>query len=77
MNIQKVEERRKNLGISVQEMAEMLGMDASTYYRKLQKNGEGFSALDLTVFKRELHLNEQEALDFLLSENSQECEKGA
>lgn len=77
MNIQKVEERRKDLNISVPEMAEMLGMDASTYYRKLQKNGEGFSALDLTVFKRELHLNEQEALEFLLSENSQECEQGA
>lgn len=67
MNIQKVEERRKEVGISVPEMAEKLGMDASTYYRKLQKNGEGFSALDLTVFKRELRLNEQEALEFLLS----------
>lgn len=66
MNIQKVEERRRNMQISVAHMAEMLGMDASTYYRKLQKNGEGFSALDLIVFKRELHLNEKEALDFLL-----------
>ena len=66
MNIQKVEERRKNLKISVPQMAELMGMDASTYYRKLQKNGEGFSALDLTVFKRELHLSEKEALDFLL-----------
>ena len=77
MNIQKVEERRKDLGISVPEIAEMLGMDASTYYRKLQKNGEGFSALDLTVFKRELHLSEKEALELLLSENSQDCENGA
>ena len=66
MNIQKVEERRKDLQISVPQMAELMGMDASTYYRKLQKNGEGFSALDLTVFKRELHLSEKEALDFLL-----------
>ena len=66
MNIQKVEERRKNLKISVPQMAELMGMDASTYYRKLQKNGDGFSALDLTVFKRELHLSEKEALDFLL-----------
>ena len=77
MNIQKVEERRKDLKISVTAMAAALGMDVSTYYRKLQKNGEGFSALDLTVFKRELQLNEKDALDFLLSDNSQECEKGA
>ena len=66
MNIQKVEERRKNMQISVSHMAELLGMDTSTYYRKLQKNGEGFSALDLIVFKRELQLSEKEALDFLL-----------
>ena len=66
MNIQTVEQRRKDMGITVGRMAEELGMDVSTYYRKLQKDGEGFSALDLTVFKRELHLNEQEALDFLL-----------
>ena len=77
MNIQKVEERRKEKKITVAEMAAALGMDVSTYYRKLQKNGEGFSALDLTVFKRELCLNEKEALDFLLSDNSRECEKGA
>ena len=66
MDIQKVEQRRKDKGISVQHMAETLGMDASTYYRKLQKNGEEFSALDLTVFKRELELTEKEALEFLL-----------
>ena len=67
MDIQKVEKRRKDMKISVGHMAETLGMDTSTYYRKLQRNGEGFSALDLTVFKRELHLSEKEALDFLLS----------
>jgi transcriptional regulator with XRE-family HTH domain len=66
MNIQKVEERRKGLGITVPQMAAELGMDPSTYYRKLQKNGEGFNAVDLNIFKRVLHLNAQEALDFLL-----------
>ena len=71
MNIAKVEQRRKDMGISVRHMSQALNIDDSTYYRKLKKNGEGFSALDLTVFKRELELNEQEALEFLLSENSQ------
>ena len=66
MKIEKVEERRKALGISVPHMAEALGMDTSTYYRKLQKNGEGFNAIHLQVFKRELKLSEQQALDFLL-----------
>ena len=54
------------MNLTIGHMAEALGIDVSTYYRKKQNNGEGFSALDLQVFKRELHLNEQEALDFLL-----------
>ena len=66
MKIEKVEQRRKDLHLTVGHMAEALGIDVSTYYRKKQNNGEGFSALDLTVIKRELHLNEKEALDFLL-----------
>lgn len=48
-------------------MSKELGMDPSTYYRKMQKNGEEFSALDLLVFKRVLKMDEKTALDFLLS----------
>ena len=66
MNIEKVEQRRKDQHITVPQMAEALGMDVSTYYRKLQKNGEGFNAIHLTVIKDKLHLSEQEAVDFLL-----------
>lgn len=66
MNIEKVEQRRRDMNLPIGYMAEALGIDVSTYYRKKKNNGEGFSALDLQVFKRELHLNEKEALDFLL-----------
>ena len=67
MDMQKVEKRMEDLKISVPMMARELGMDPSTYYRKRQKNGEEFSALDLMVFKRVLCLNNQDALEFLLS----------
>lgn len=66
MKIDKVEQRRKELGLTVEQMAASLGIDVSTYYRKKKNNGEGFTALDLNIFKRELHLNEKQALDFLL-----------
>ena len=66
MKIALVEQRRKDMGLSVSHMAEALGIDVSTYYRKKQNNGDGFTAVDLNIFKRELQLNEQEALDFLL-----------
>ena len=67
MDMQKVEKRMEDLKISVPMMARELGMDPSTYYRKRQKNGEEFSAMDLMIFKRVLCLNNQEAMDFLLS----------
>lgn len=67
MKTQRVKERMEDMGITVGRMAQELGMDPSTYYRKMQKNGEEFSALDLMVFKRVLQLDEKTALDFLLS----------
>ena len=67
MNTQKVKERMDNMEITVGMMAKELGMDPSTYYRKMQKNGGEFSALDLLVFKRVLKMDDKTALDFLLS----------
>ena len=67
MDTQRVKERMEELNITVGKMSMELGIDPSTYYRKMQKNGEEFSALDLLVFKRVLQLDEQKALDFLLS----------
>ena len=71
MNTQAVKQRMAEKKISVPAMAKELGMDVSTYYRKMQKNGDGFSALDLIDFKRVLEMDEKTAIDFLLSENSQ------
>ncbi len=67
MNMHEVEKRMDDLKITVPMMAKELGMNPSTYYRKSQRNGDGFSALDLLVFKRVLCLNNKEALDILLS----------
>lgn len=67
MKTQEVKKRMEDMNITVGLMAQELGMDPSTYYRKMQKNGEEFSALDLLVFKRVLKMDEKTALDFLLS----------
>ena len=67
MNMQKLEKRMDDMGITIPAMAKELGMDPSTYYRKRQRNGEEFSALDLLVFKRVLCMNNQDAQDILLS----------
>jgi len=66
MNTQKVEKLRKEKGITIPQMAAELGMDASTYYRKMKTNGDEFSAADLMVFKRVLGMSKETALDILL-----------
>ena len=65
MDTQNVKQRMKDMGVKPVDIATEMGIDVSTYSRKMKKNS--FSPLDLLVFKRELNLNEQEALDFLLS----------
>ena len=67
MNMQEVEKRMDDMKITVPMMAKELGMNPATYYRKRQRNGDEFSALDLLVFKRVLQMNNQEAADILLS----------
>lgn len=67
MKTEQVKKRMKDMNILAHTMAEELGMNDSTYYRKMKNNGDGFSATDLIVFKRKLELDEAEALDFLLS----------
>lgn len=67
MDMQKLEKRMDDMKITVPMMARELGMDPSTYYRKRQRNGEEFSALDLLVFKRVLQMSNQDAQDILLS----------
>ena len=67
MNTQEVKKRMEDMHISVEMMAKELGMNPSTYYRKMQNNGGEFSALDLMVFKRVLEMDEKTAISFLLS----------
>ena len=67
MDMQKLEKRMDDMRITVPMMARELGMDPSTYYRKRQRNGEEFSAIDLLVFKRVLQMSNQDAQDILLS----------
>lgn len=67
MNTPGVKERMKEMNITAAMMIKELGMDSSTYYRKMQRGGGEFSALDLLVFKRVLKMNDRDAVDLLLS----------
>lgn len=77
MNIDKVKGKMTELHITGEQMADELGMDPSTYYRKMKNGGADFTVANLYTFRRVLRMDKSEAADILLPENSQLCEKGA
>ena len=77
MDIKSVRERMEQKGITVPGMCKELGINPSTWYRKEKNDGDGFNVVEFLGIKRVLELTDQEALDFLMPKNSQECEKGA
>lgn len=66
MKVQEVKDRMKEKKIKPVDMATEMGMDVSTYYRKLRNEGAGFSAIDVSVMKRVLDLDDATAVDILL-----------
>lgn len=78
MKVREVKGRMVARGLTPEYMAKQLGMDVSTYYRKMKAGGTDFNVENLNVFKRELELNTEESVDLLImSENSHNCEIGA
>ena len=66
MNRTAIEDRMHEKRISVKRLCREMGIDTSTYYRKMQKNGDTFTAYELSAFKRLLELDAQKAVDMLL-----------
>ena len=60
------EKMRKEKGITVKMLCDEMNIDESTYYRKMQKNGETFTAPELNVIVRMFKLDPQTAVSMLL-----------
>lgn len=71
MNTDRIRGRMTEMHITGSQMAAELGMDPSTFYRKIKNNGREFSVADLYTFCRVLKLEKEEAADILLPSNSQ------
>ena len=67
MNIDRIRGKMTELHITGTEMAAELGMDPSTFYRKIKNNGKDFSVADLYTFSRVLKMDKSEAAEILLS----------
>lgn len=66
MDIQKFLQIMSDKGLTVSEMAKMLGMDDSTLYRKIKRNGETFTVGDLENIRKAFGMDARTAAELLL-----------
>lgn len=65
MNTQKLKEKILSLGLNVESVAQKIGVDKSSFYRKLN-NGEKFTVGEARRIKCALSLSDDEVNEFFL-----------
>lgn len=63
-------------GLTQEALAAQIGIDSSTFSRKMGANGTSFTIGQMHQMAEILMLSGKEAAEIFLQENSQECEKG-
>ena len=76
-NVKELVDTMKSKGIGVPELAQKIGVDASTLYRKLGAGGEKFTIGEVHRMMEAIPLSNEETNRIFLSINSHYCEKGA
>lgn len=66
MDGDKLKAKIKARHLSVKDVSEELGIDQSTYYRKVATNGENFSVAQVKRLAELLHLTSEEAKEIFL-----------
>ncbi len=67
VNINKLREAIKNSSHSIRTLSEMLEIDESTFYRKLNREGSTFTLAQADIIKRELKLSAKMAQDIFFA----------
>lgn len=62
INVNKLKGKIVENGLSITELAERIGIDRSTLYRKIGRNGDEFSIKEANLIARELKLSREEAV---------------
>jgi DNA-binding Xre family transcriptional regulator len=68
VNVNKLKGKIVERGLSVTDLANMVGIDKATFYRKLAQNGETFSIREADLICKKLELNPQEATAIFFSD---------
>lgn len=67
VNINKLKGKIVERGLTVEKLAEKIGVDRSTLYRKLAASGEPFTVKEANLICRALELDGQEAMAIFFS----------
>lgn len=62
INVNKLKGKIVENGLSITELAKRIGVDRSTLYRKIGRNGDEFSIKEANLIARELKLSREEAI---------------
>lgn len=68
VNINKLKGKIVERGLNVEKLAERIGLDKSTLYRKINNDGETFSIREANLICKELKLSPQEATAIFFSQ---------
>lgn len=68
MDVLKFKAKMVEKGVSIENIARVINVNASTFYRKLSKeNGDVFSIKEVKKIKEKLELSNQEAIEIFLT----------
>lgn len=73
-DMKKLKEVIKKKNLSVEFVAEKIGIDRATFYRKVNSNGEKFTVGEVNKMAEEIGMTSTEVVSIFLPENSQERE---
>lgn len=62
MNVNKLKGKIVENGMSIKEVSESIGLDKSTFYRKLNNQGETFTVREINLLRNALKLTKEEAM---------------
>lgn len=68
MNIKKLRSKMIEMDMNVEKLAKQTGIDKSTFYRRLQHDGEEFSIKEADSISKALELNFNEVMTIFFSQ---------
>ncbi|HCX62541.1 MAG TPA: phage repressor protein [Clostridiales bacterium] len=68
VNINKLKGKIVENDLSIEKLADLIGIDRSTLYRKIGNNGDSITIKEANLIAKELNLNPKEANDIFFSQ---------